>query len=101
MLILRFWFFEAPIGILRFFRALNLYTVNLFSLKLLFRTFFKPMKNEYRKGLIGFSIMMGVMFKSFLILISFFMLFLMMFFEILFLFLFIVFPFIPLYLFFT
>ncbi len=28
------------------------------------KTFFRPWKNEYREGLVGFSIFMGIVFKS-------------------------------------
>lgn len=28
------------------------------------KTFFRPWKNEYRKGLVGFSIFMGMVFKT-------------------------------------
>ncbi|MDE2026384.1 MAG: hypothetical protein KGJ07_07865, partial [Patescibacteria group bacterium] len=34
------------------------------SLRVLLVTFFKPWKNEYREGLVGFSIAMGMMIKS-------------------------------------
>ena len=36
----------------------------------MFGTFFKPLKNEYRKGLVGFSIVMGVFVKSILIFVD-------------------------------
>lgn len=39
----------------------------LFSLPIFLRTFFQPIKNEYRKGLVGFSIGMGIFIKSILI----------------------------------
>jgi len=32
------------------------------------KTFFRPWKNEYREGLVGFSIFMGVVIKSLFIL---------------------------------
>lgn len=34
------------------------------------KTFFKPLKNEYRKGLVGFSIVMGIFVKTILIAID-------------------------------
>ncbi len=34
------------------------------------QTFFKPMKNEYRKGLVGFSIGMGIFVKTVFILLD-------------------------------
>jgi hypothetical protein len=48
----------------------------------LLQTFFKPLKNEYRKGLVGFSIAMGIVVKSFLIVADLAMLFLLVLFEI-------------------
>jgi len=92
---------EAPVGMLRFFRYLNLYMISALSIRLLIKTFFKPLKNEYRIGLVWFSIMMGVGFKSVLIITSFIMLILVFAFEIVFLFAFLAFPFIPFYLFFV
>ena len=48
--ILKFWYLEAPKNIL------------------MLKTFFKPWKNEYREGLVGFSIFMGMAVKSLFIL---------------------------------
>ena len=39
----------------------------LFSLPIFLKTFFQPIKNEYRKGLVGFSIGMGMFIKTILI----------------------------------
>ncbi len=64
LLFLRFWFFEAPISLIKFFFSVNHATVQIMSLPLLIRTFFKPLKNEYRKGLVGFSIVFGIILKS-------------------------------------
>lgn len=50
-----------------FFGSLNQAFLRLFSLSLLIRTFFKPIKNEYRKGLVAFSIGMGMFIKSIII----------------------------------
>ncbi len=63
----RFWFMEAPSGILDFFLSLNHAFFHFFSLPLLIHTFFQPLKNEYRKGLVGFSIGMGIVVKTLLI----------------------------------
>src|SRR4051812_45473227 len=65
-----FWFVEAPVGIVKFYKNLNKAFFDLFSLPLLLRTFFQPLKNEYRKGLVGFSIGMGIVVKSFFILFN-------------------------------
>jgi hypothetical protein len=68
LLFLRFWFLEAPLSILRYFASLNRAVLHFLSLPLFLRTFFKPLKNEYRQGLVGFSIGMGIAVKSVLIL---------------------------------
>lgn len=67
---LKFWFIETPLEILGFFASLNTYFMELFALPLCLRTFFKPLKNEYRQGLVGFSIAMGMLVKTFLILVD-------------------------------
>jgi hypothetical protein len=63
-IILKFWYLEAPTNILRFFASLNKTFFGVFSLPLMFKTFFRPWKNEYREGLVGFSIFMGMVIKS-------------------------------------
>lgn len=65
---LKYWFIEAPRGLILFFSSLNSAFLNLFSLPLAVKTYFKPMKNEYRQGLVGFSIGIGMFAKTFLIL---------------------------------
>jgi hypothetical protein len=67
VIFLKFWFLESPIALFKFFLSINGAFFRLFSLPLLLRTYFKPLKNEYRKGLVGFSIGMGIVVKSFLI----------------------------------
>ncbi|OGH31342.1 MAG: hypothetical protein A3J69_02640 [Candidatus Levybacteria bacterium RIFCSPHIGHO2_02_FULL_42_12] len=62
-----FWFIEAPKGLILYFVSLNKAVSKLLSLGLFLGTFFKPLKNEYRSGLVGFSILMGVVVKSILI----------------------------------
>lgn len=64
---LKFWYIEAPIGILKFFLSFNKSLLSLISLPLLIKTFFKPWKSEYRKGLVNFSIIIGVFIKTFVI----------------------------------
>jgi len=76
--ILKFWFLEAPIGLINYFGSLNKAFLHLFSLPLLARTYFKPWKNEYRKGLVGFSIGMGMFIKTFVILTDIILLFLLL-----------------------
>jgi hypothetical protein len=64
LIFLKFWYLEAPLNMLRFFASLNKAFFGVFSLPLMLKTFFKPWKNEYREGLVGFSIMMGMVMKS-------------------------------------
>lgn len=64
---LKFWFFESPLNILQFFFSLNSAFMHFFSLPLFIQTYFKPLKNEYRQGLVGFSRAVGIFIKTFLI----------------------------------
>jgi hypothetical protein len=64
LIFLKFWYLEAPVNILKFFASLNKAFFGVFSLPLMIKTFFKPWKNEYREGLVGFSIVMGMAMKS-------------------------------------
>lgn len=66
----KFWFIEAPLGMLGYFASLNRAFLELFSLLLFLRTFFQPLKNEYRQGLIWFSRFMGMTIKSVMILVD-------------------------------
>ena len=68
--IIVFWYKDVLGSLIEFFVMLNKYTVALLSLSLLIKSFFKPLKNEYRKGLVFFSIVAGVIIKLFLISIS-------------------------------
>lgn len=65
-----FWYHDVCIGAIDFFNRLNSYLLQMFSVPLLLRTFFKPLKNEYRKGLVLFSIVFGIFLKGFLIIVS-------------------------------
>ncbi|HVZ58402.1 MAG TPA: hypothetical protein VG935_01455 [Patescibacteria group bacterium] len=67
---LGFWYIHAPLLILEHFQEINRAFFQLFSTPLLLRTFFRPIKNEYRQGLVGFSIGMGIVLKSIVILVS-------------------------------
>lgn len=80
----RFWFYEAPKEQLSYFASVNHAFLQLFSLSLLIKTFFKPVKNEYRDGLVGFSIGMGMFLKSIFIPITLFFFFILLGFELLF-----------------
>lgn len=89
---LKFWYLEAPFGILKFFGSLNKSLLMLLSLPLLIRTYFKPWKNEYRKGLVVFSIAMGIFIKTFAIIADILIFLIVLVFEISFLAAFILWP---------
>jgi hypothetical protein len=61
---LKFWYIDATVEIVSFFASLNNYFMQLFALPLCLRTYFKPLKNEYREGLVGFSRAMGIVVKT-------------------------------------
>lgn len=68
--ILIWWFLESPkliLKILAFFFSLASHQL---GYRPLFKTFFKPWKNEYREGLVGFSIYMGMFMKSLIIFVD-------------------------------
>ena len=92
-----FWFVEAPVLLARYFAAVNQAFFDFFSLPLLLKTFFKPLKNEYREGLVGFSIAMGIGIKLVLIFINLFLLIPLLLVELLLLLLFIAFPFLTIF----
>lgn len=94
---LKFWYFEAPLTILQLFDSLNRSFLQLFSLPLMFTTFFRPIKNEYRKGLVGFSIGMGMVLKTLIIIADLFLYCLLLLFEFTVLMIFLLFPFITFY----
>src|SRR3989344_7563905 len=75
---LKFWFFEAPIGLVNYFVSLNKAFFQLFSLPLLIKTYLRPWKNEYREGLVGFSIGMAMFIKTLVILTDILLLFLLL-----------------------
>ncbi len=95
---LRFWFFEAPVFILSFFASLNSAFFQLFSLTLLVKTYFKPWKNEYRKGLVGFSIAIGMFIKTFVILADLLLFLCLLIIELAFFLCFVIWPFATIYL---
>ena len=97
--VLLFWYGEGLKGILSYFASLDDYCIRLFSLNGLFHTFFKPLKNEYRKNLVLFSILFGIMIKSFLIVASLVMLSVVIIIELCLVVLYLSFPILPLLLF--
>ena len=70
LFILLFLYVDIPLKTVRFMHSLNMYMLHLLSVPILVRTLFKPLKNEYHKGLILFSILFGISVKSVLISIS-------------------------------
>lgn len=83
LIFVKFWFYEAPLGLIGFFGSLNSAFLQLFSLSLFIKTFFKPLKNEYREGLVLFSIVAGIVVKTVFIFADLLLLFLLITVEIL------------------
>ena len=98
---LEFWFLKAPLGLLRYFLQVNEAYFEIFSVFLLLKTFFRPLKNEYRKGLVGFSIGMGIAVKSAIILFALVLFLPILIIETLLLLGFLIFPFVTIYLLFA
>ena len=65
-----FYFFDLPKMLVGKYRQINTYLYNLFSIPLLLRTYFEPLKNEYHEGLVLFSRFAGVFIKTALLLTS-------------------------------
>ncbi len=61
--LITFWYVDVVRGFINFFINFNRYLVSLLSFSILLRTFFKPLKNEYRDGLVLFSIIAGIIIK--------------------------------------
>ena len=70
----RWWFWEAPITLIKILRWIFAAFTHLFSFKELFTTFFRPWKNEYREGLVRTAIFIGAFIKSLLIIFDIFIL---------------------------
>ncbi len=81
-MLLKFWFIDSPVALFKFFASFNNAFFQLFSLPLLLRTYFQPLKNEYRQGLVGFSRAMGIFIKSFFIIADLLMLIILLSLEI-------------------
>lgn len=96
-LLLVFWYVEAPLKLLRFFVYFNTYIFHLLSIPLFFHTFFKPAKLEYRKGMVGISILLGIMAKSVLLFVDVFIFIPILIFEIAFFIAFLAYPVLPIY----
>src|SRR5438477_8564672 len=89
---LKFWYIDAPLEMFKLFSSINNYFMQLFALPLCLKTFFKPLKNEYRQGLVGFSRGMGIVLKSFFIMADLLILFFLLLFEFIFILVFLSFP---------
>jgi hypothetical protein len=89
---LKFWFYDAPAEIIGFFRSLNAMFNQAFAFTLFLKTLFKPLKGEYREGLVGFSIAMGILIKSGFIIFDFLILICMLIIELAIILAFIAFP---------
>lgn len=92
LLIIKFWYVDSIGVLLGFILSLNRAFFQLFGLPLFIRTYFKPLKNEYREGLVGFSIAMGIIIKSLFILVDLFIFSLMLLLEIVITILYLAFP---------
>lgn len=64
LVFLRFWFIDSPKNLFSIFGSFNNAYLQLSSLSILVSSYFKPWKNEYREGLIGISIAMGIFIKT-------------------------------------
>ena len=97
VLFLKFWFIEAPFRLFKYFLSVNHAFLQFLSLALVLKTFFKPLKNEYRKGLVLFSVIFGIFLKTILIFIDLFFFSLLMIAEIVIIILFVAWPFLTFY----
>jgi hypothetical protein len=70
LLLFKFWFFEGPQFILSTTWLLVRATGNIFSLPILLRTYFAPWKGEYRKGYVGIARGVGIVVRTFTILVA-------------------------------
>jgi hypothetical protein len=74
---LRWWLVESTLTLFKILVWVLEFFNQVLGVRSLLKTFFKPWKNEYREGLVGFSIFMGMFFKGmflFLDLLFFFLL---------------------------
>lgn len=61
---LHWWFIEATFNLLSILQYFLSLSYRFLGISLLFKTFFKPWKNEYREGLTRFALFMGIFIKS-------------------------------------
>ena len=62
--LLVFWYHDFFSSSVRVSAGVLVYTADLLSIPLFLKTFFKPLKSEYRQGLVGFSIGAGLTVKT-------------------------------------
>lgn len=98
LLFLKFWFIDAPLRLINYYLTLNHAAMEFLSLPLMLKTFFVPLKNEYRKGLVIFSIVMGMIIKTVLITFSILVMFILIAVELGVLAFFVAWPFLAFYL---
>jgi len=82
---------------IKYFLTVNHAILQILSIPILIKTFFKPLKNEYRKGLVLFSLVFGMIVKSSLLFVDFIIFGFIIFLEIAILALFILWPFLTFY----
>ena len=70
LLFLQFWWLDIPKLLYSEYKKINQYLLELFSIPLLLKTFTRPLKNEYREGLVVFSVIAGIIVKSILLAIT-------------------------------
>lgn len=99
-LVVLFWYKDGLFSLLSYFRSLDDYLIRLFSLPGMFATYFKPLKNEYRKNLILFSILFGMVIKFLFIIAALIILSLVLIFEGIIFVVYLTFPILPFILFF-
>ena len=92
VLFLTFWYLEAPRSLMSYLLSMSNAFLHLLSIPLFLRTFWKPLKNEYRGDLVLFSITVGIILKSILLLTGMAIFILFLLFEIAFYLLFLALP---------
>lgn len=61
---LYWWFVGATFNLLQILHYFLRASIQILGINSIFKTFFKPWKNEYREGLVRFARFMGMFFKS-------------------------------------
>ncbi len=92
-----FWYTKAPVSLISYFASLNTSVSRALSLQILISSFFKPWKNEYRKDLITFAIVIGIFIKSILIFFDLVILIILFVLEIMMIILFLIWPVLTIY----